>query len=239
MKQRTLVCIPTYNEKENILAFISKVFSYEKDFHILVIDDASPDGTARLIEESPLFQKKIFLIKRSGPRGLGKSYLDGFKWAIDHNYTFVFQCDADFSHDPKYMRSFLDELERGSDLVIGSRNIPGGGIENWSYFRKFISKFGSLYGRVILGIKIQDLTGGFNVYKVDSLKKLTLKAIKSNGYVFQIELKYRATLRKFLITEIPITFKDRVLGESKMDLKIILEAFWHVIYLKFLCKEKA
>lgn len=232
-EQKLLICIPTYNEKDNILSLISEIFIFQNNCHILVIDDNSPDGTARLIENCPEYKKTVFLLKRVEKKGLGRAYLAGFRWAIKNDYHIVFQCDADFSHDPKYIPNFMKAFANGSELVIGSRNIPEGGVENWSYFRRLLSLFGSFYGRVILGVKIRDLTGGFNAYKISALKSLGLDSIKSNGYVFQIELKYRSSLQKLKIVEIPIIFKDRVMGESKMNLKIVLEAFWHVIYLKF------
>ncbi len=229
---KILICIPTYNEKENILAIIQKIFFFLPKAHVLVVDDNSSDGTAKLVEESEFYKKSLFLIKRSGKKGLGRAYLEGFSWAIKENYQVVFQCDADFSHNPKYLPFMLEELEKGADLVIGSRNIPGGGVENWSFFRRTLSRFGSFYARSILLVSIQDLTGGFNGYRVAVLKAMDLQAIRSNGYVFQIELKYRASLLGFRLLEFPIVFKDRVHGVSKMNFKIVLEAFWHVIYLR-------
>lgn len=236
--EKILICLPTYNERENILSFIKEIFSFLPKAHVVVVDDNSPDGTASLVEESSGYNENLFLIKRTGPRGLGTAYLEGFGWAIKKGYEVVFQCDADFSHNPKYLSPMLEELKKGADLVIGSRNIPGGGVENWSLFRRALSRFGSFYARLVLGLSIKDLTGGFNVYRLSSLKAMDLHAIRSNGYVFQIELKYRAALLRFQIVEFPIIFKDRVYGTSKMNLKIVLEAFWHVIYLRILRKGK-
>ena len=237
MTKKVLICIPTYNEKENILSLVKDILSYQGGAHILVIDDSSPDGTSNIVSQSSLFGKNLFLLKRPGKEGIGKAYLDGFKWALEREYDYIFQCDADFSHNPKYIPEFLEKLNEGFELVIGSRNIEGGGVENWSYFRQILSRFGSFYGRFILGLKIQDLTGGFNAYKKESLEALNLNAVGSNGYVFQIELKYRAYLRGLKVVEIPIIFADRIYGKSKMTSKIVLEAFWHVIYLKLFCRK--
>ena len=239
MKEKVLICIPTYNEKDNIIPLVERIKSESKDLDILVIDDNSPDGTAGLVKKHESYSKNLFLLERQGKKGLGKAYLAGFRWAIRKNYHFVIQCDADFSHNPKYLPEFLKKLRQGYDLVIGSRNIPGGGVSNWGYLRQFISRFGSFYARSILGLSIRDLTGGYNTYRVSALKSLSLDQINSNGYVFQIELKYRSALKQLKIEEIPIIFKDRVYGDSKMNLKIVLEAFWRVLYLKILCKENS
>lgn len=237
-KEKILICIPTYNEKENISSLIKTIFSFQKDCHILIIDDNSPDGTADIVKEEKDYNKRIFLLERSKKNGLGGAYIKGFKWALKHKYILVFQCDADFSHHPRYIELFLEAFRNGADLVVGSRNIAHGGVENWSLMRRLLSLFGSFYGRMVLGIQVKDLTGGFNAYKLKTLESLDLDSIKSNGYVFQIELKYRSLLKGFKVVEVPIIFKDRVKGNSKMNLGIVLEAVWRVIFLKYTCKKK-
>jgi dolichol-phosphate mannosyltransferase len=220
---RGLVIIPTYNERENIEALAKDILSLDLGLDILVIDDNSPDGTAEAVlalrEEHP----EVRLLKRPGKQGLGTAYVAGFKYALAKGYDFVFEMDADFSHQPKYLPHFIEALGE-HDLVLGSRYVDGGGVENWSLTRQLISKFGSWYGRTILAIDIRDLTGGFKCYKREVLEAIDPDSIQSNGYSFQIETTYKAHNKGFAIKEIPITFVERRAGASKMSKAIVLEA---------------
>jgi dolichol-phosphate mannosyltransferase len=229
----SLIIIPTYNEKENITKLIESVFNVEKDVNILIVDDNSPDGTGELIEDliSNKYNERLFLLKREGKLGLGTAYIAGFKWGLKKNYNYIFEMDGDFSHNPKYLPDFLEEL-RTNDLVLGSRYVEGGGVKNWGVIRKIISRGGSLYAKLILGLPFNDLTGGYKGFSKKVLKAIDLDDIKSNGYSFQIELTYRAYLKNFKIKEIPIVFEDRTLGKSKMSRKIFIEAIFMVIWLR-------
>ena len=223
--------IPTYNERGNIARLIAMIFNAIPKAHILIIDDNSPDGTDKLIESliKSKYLDRLFLYKRAGKFGLGTAYIEGFKWALTRNYTRVIQMDADFSHDPKYLPILY---ETNADLVIGSRYVKGGGVKNWSRLREFISRGGSWYARQWLDMDIRDLTGGFKCWKRSLLEKIDLNIIKSNGYCFQIEMNYMASLLGAKIVEVPIVFVDRVEGHSKMSKKIALEAMWMVPKLK-------
>lgn len=231
--QKTLIVIPTYNEATNIAFLMEKIHQIVKEAHILVVDDNSPDGTAQIVQQC---QKKnshsIFLLQRTAKNGLGKAYLAGFAWALTHDYENIIQMDADFSHDPKVLLLFLHSLKH-YDFVIGSRYVQGGGTENWSLFRKCISKFGSFYARFILQVPIRDFTGGFNAWKRKVLKQLSLGDIQSQGYSFQIELKYKAYSAGFQYVEVPIRFQERLSGQSKMSFKIVWEAIRAVWSLRF------
>lgn len=230
-----LIIIPTYNEAENISKLLNKIFDLPLSIHVLFIDDGSRDGTVDIIKSRSEFGDKIHIIERPCKMGLGSAYITGFKWAIaQQKYESVCEMDADLSHNPNYFPSMIDLLQT-CDVVIGSRYVANGGVQNWSLFRKFLSRFGSWYGRTILSMRIRDLTGGFNLLKTNVLASLDLDQIKSEGYSFQIELKYRAAQKKFCIKEFPIIFVDRVAGQSKMSLKICLEAFYRVLKLRF-CK---
>ncbi|WP_371367902.1 Polyprenol monophosphomannose synthase [Sporomusa rhizae] len=220
-----LVIIPTYNEKDNIEQLLSLVYSYVPDIHVLVVDDGSPDGTGDLIESLMAGEHKgrLFVLKRAGKLGLGTAYIAGFKWALDREYQFIFEMDADFSHNPKYLPKFLDAIQN-CDVVLGSRYVAGGGVTNWSLIRRFISLGGSLYSRIILNMPFHDLTGGFKCFRRAVLETINLDDVKSNGYSFQIEMTYRAFLLAFTIKEVPIVFEERAEGQSKMSSSIFREA---------------
>ena len=241
--KRLAIVIPTYNEIDNIFNLISQIgnITERQDLEVIIIivDDNSPDGTANLIiRNKDIIEKnfkflKIDLIKRSEKLGIGSAYIKGFHHAIDLKCDYILQMDADFSHQPKYIPLFLESIKK-SEVVIGSRYIRGGKTENWCFLRKSLSKAASLYARTILGMKVQDMTGGYVMYKLKVLEALDLNSVKSNGYSFQIEIKFMAYKNKFIIKEIPIIFPDRVKGKSKMERKIIINAFLRVIQLKFL-----
>jgi dolichol-phosphate mannosyltransferase len=226
---KALIIIPTYNEKENVGKMIDAVLDLESQFHVLFVDDNSPDGTADIINSRIKDNEpRVHLEQREGKMGLGTAYIHGFKWAIDNNFDFVFEMDCDFSHDPKDLIRLYHELESGSDLVIGSRYCKGGGVKNWPFKRVLMSYFASVYVRLILFISIKDTTAGFKGYRIDLLKKIKLDNIKFKGYAFQICMKYAAVKHGFNIKEIPITFVDRVEGVSKMSTGIFKEAFFGV-----------
>jgi len=230
--KKTLIIIPTYNEKENIVKIIDAVLNLPAELEILVVDDNSPDETGKLVAEISEKNSKIHLLPREKKEGLGTAYLAGFKYALKHNYDYIMEMDADFSHDPKYIPNFLQAI-KDYDLVLGSRYISGGGVVNWGPLRKFISRGGSLYSRLILGIAIKDLTGGFKCFKKETLQALDLDNIFSNGYAFQIEINYRVTKKKLKVKEIPIVFVDRRVGKSKMSKSIFLEALFKVWKIRF------
>ncbi len=230
---KILVIIPTYNESENILKIIPEVLSQSRDgreFNVLVVDDNSPDGTAKMVTDYG--NPNVFLLERERKMGLGTAYIAGFKYAIEKKYDLVFEMDADFSHDPKYLNSFIDKIDEGFDLVVGSRYINGISVVNWPISRLFLSYFANEYTKFITGLKIQDTTAGFMCYKVKSLSEINLDEVKSNGYSFQIEMKFKFSKRKFKIAEIPILFIDRRAGMSKMSKKVVREAFFIVWKLK-------
>lgn len=228
-----LVIIPTYNEKDNIAQLLALVYKYVPDSHVLVVDDGSPDGTGELIETlmAGEYQGRLFILKRSGKLGLGTAYIAGFKWALAREYEFIFEMDADFSHNPKYLPEFLKAIT-GCDVVLGSRYVAGGGVTNWSLLRRFISLGGSLYSRTILSLPFHDLTGGFKCFRRKVLETINLDDVKSNGYSFQIEMTFRAFLLGFTIKEVPIVFEERAEGQSKMSSSIFKEAIWMVLKLR-------
>jgi len=228
---KKIVITPTYNESKNILVLIKKIKNIDSDLHILVIDDNSPDNTSELVQQFANDRNDIFIINRKEKLGLGTAYITGFKWAIKNNYNFVIQMDADLSHDPKELAVMLEKI-KNYDLIIGSRYINGVNVINWPMSRLLLSYFANIYSRLITGVPVFDLTGGFKCYKIETLKKMPFKSIKSEGYSFQIETTFYAWLNKFLIKEIPITFTDRTVGQSKMSKKIIYEAIWVVIKLR-------
>jgi dolichol-phosphate mannosyltransferase len=227
-----LVIIPTYNERDNLEPISKAVLAADQRVDILVVDDNSPDGTGDLADQLAKAEPRIRVLHRAKKEGLGRAYLHAFRWALENGYQFVMEMDADFSHDPKYLPRFLDEAEAGADLVLGSRYVEGGGTVNWGPGRRFISKGGSLYARSILGVDIRDLTGGFKCFRRNVLESLSLDAVKSTGYAFQIELTYRALKAGFKVKEIPIVFEDRRVGQSKMSRKIFLEALTMVWKLR-------
>jgi dolichol-phosphate mannosyltransferase len=221
-----LIVIPTYNEKDNVGPLIEEIGKHIQT-DILVIDDSSPDGTADIVRQAQKTKPFIHLIQRSGKMGLASAYLQGFRYAIDNHYDLVFEMDADFSHNPKYLPHFIGRL-KDADLVIGSRYIPGGGVRNWSRLREMISRGGNLYARLILEIPIKDITGGFKGFRVQALKQFDLDKITSEGYSFQIEMNYLFYKNGFQVEEIPIVFEERREGQSKMSKKIFLEALKQV-----------
>ncbi len=226
--------MPTYNEADNILRIIPEVLKNstpENEFNILVVDDNSPDGTAGMVEG--LKNERIHLLKREKKSGLGTAYVAGFHYAIKNNYDYVFEMDADFSHDPKYLKGFIETIEQGYDLVIGSRYINGISVLNWPIRRLILSYLASVYTRMVTGLKVMDTTAGFMCYRVSALKQINLDEVKSNGYSFQIEMKFKFYKKGFKIKEVPILFIDRLEGESKMSRKVVYEAYFMVWKLKF------
>ena len=221
-----LIIIPTYNEKENLGPLLEAIYEIRPDIHVLVVDDNSPDGTGQLVAEwaeAPQYEGRLFLLRRAGKLGLGTAYIAGFRWALARSYRRILEMDADFSHNPRYLPDLLAAAEE-ADLVLGSRYVPGGGVKNWGFWRRFLSRGGSLYARVLLGLPYQDLTGGFKCFRREVLETLDLGAVRSNGYSFQIELTYRAHCKGFKIKEVPIVFEDREVGKSKMSKNIFWEA---------------
>lgn len=231
---RGIIVIPTYNEIENIEVILEKVFSLELGVDILIVDDNSPDKTYVKVQElidTDLYKGQLHLVIRQNKEGLGKAYIEGFKWCLARDYAFIIEMDADLSHDPKYLPSFIENIKE-YDLVIGSRYVKGGGVVNWSLLRKFISFGGSTYARTILGISIKDVTGGFKCFRREVLEAIDLDNIMSAGYAFQIEMNYRTILKGFKVKEVPIIFEDRVAGKSKMSKKIFIEALLNVVTLR-------
>jgi dolichol-phosphate mannosyltransferase len=229
-----LVVIPTYNEKDNIEAILRYVFNMNKDFHILVVDDSSPDGTGEIVRRLQGEFSGLFLEERKGKLGLGTAYIHGFKWGLARNYQFIFEMDADFSHNP-------DDLERlyhackyeGGDLAVGSRYVKGGNVENWPWDRNMLSKGGALYTRLITWMPVKDPTAGFMCYKRDVLDNINLDGISFVGYAFQIEMKFAAWKLGYEIREVPITFIDRKLGTSKMHKGIVKEGILGVMQIQW------
>ncbi len=233
MKGKALVIVPTYNEAENITGIIDAVLALPGDFHLLVVDDNSPDGTANLVKQKQQNSEKIFLLERPGKQGLGKAYIAGFRWALEKDYDFIFEMDADFSHNPEDLPRLLKTLKKGYDLVIGSRYVSGVNVVNWPLSRVILSYFASVYVRFITGMHIKDTTAGFVGYKRKILETVDLNKIQFVGYGFQIEMKYRAWRKGFKIKEIPIIFINRQKGVSKMSGGIIREGIWGVLKLKW------
>jgi dolichol-phosphate mannosyltransferase len=220
---KTLIIIPTYNELENLPRLLPEVLSKDEGIHLLVVDDNSPDGTAAFVENEMQNNNRIHLIKRPAKQGLGTAYIAGFKFAIQNGYDFVFEMDADFSHDPKEIPRFLDEI-KSSDVVLGSRYINGVNVINWPLRRLLLSSFANLYTRFITGMPVHDATGGFKCFRREVLEAINLEKVTSNGYAFQIEITFKAWKKGFKVKEIPIIFVDRVKGKSKMSKKIVREA---------------
>ena len=228
-----IVIIPTFNEIENIEAILRAVFKANELFHVLVVDDNSPDGTAnKVIELQKEFSGKLFLEIRKEKSGLGTAYIHGFKWCLSRQYDFIFEMDADFSHNPKDLNRLLDACQNGADLAIGSRYVKGVNVVNWPLGRILLSYGASIYVKLITGMRINDPTAGFICYKRKVLETINLDEIKFVGYAFQIEMKYKAYLKKFKIVEIPIIFTDRIKGQSKMSGNIISEAVIGVLKLR-------
>jgi dolichol-phosphate mannosyltransferase len=229
-----LVIIPTYNEIENIESIIRAIFALDKVFHVLIVDDNSPDKTFEKVADLQTeFQGKLFLEKRLKKSGLGTAYVHGFKWALQHNYDYIFEMDADFSHNPNDLEKLYDACHAGQgDMAVGSRYVTGVNVVNWPLSRVLLSYFASIYVKIITGMKVHDATAGFICYKKEVLQSINLDKIKFVGYAFQIEMKYRAYCKKFKIIEVPIIFTDRAKGHSKMSNAIIKEAVFGVISLR-------
>jgi len=231
---KTLVIIPTYNEAENISQIIEEVLSQHDSIEILVVDDNSPDKTAHIVQEMQKDNAKIHILKRKGKLGLGSAYVEGFRYALIQKFDYIFEMDADFSHDPKMIPEMLKEIQN-NDLIIGSRYISGMNIVNWPLRRLILSFMASMYVRIITGMPVKDPTGGFKCFRRKVLESINLDKILSDGYSFQIEMNYRTWIKKFRIKEIPIIFTDRRSGQSKMSKKIVREAFfvvWRLLFLK-------
>ena len=229
-----LIIIPTYNEKENIEKIIRKVFSLPSDFHLLIVEDNSPDGTAAIIKNlMPEFAGKLHIEERKGKLGLGTAYIHGFKWALNHGYDYIFEMDADFSHNPDDLLKLYDACaNQGADLAIGSRYINGVNVVNWPMGRVIMSYYASMYVRMVTGMKVQDATAGFKCYTRKVLETINLDNIKFIGYAFQIEMKFTSWKLGFNIVEVPIIFTDRTEGNSKMNKGIFKEAIFGVLQLK-------
>lgn len=227
-----IVCIPTYNELENLPLIVPAVLAAVPQAQVLIIDDNSPDGTGQAADELAKADERIHVMHRPGKQGLGKAYLAAFEWALDKGYDFIFEFDADFSHKPEYLPVLLGLLAGDADVVVGSRRISGGGVENWGAARRFISWGGSMYARTVLQLPIRDLTGGFNGFRREALLAIELDKVTSTGYSFQVELKYRAFTKGLRVVESPIIFPDRTRGDSKMSGDIFLEAVKQVWKLR-------
>ena len=229
----SLIVVPTYNERDNVADIATKFLAALPGTELLFVDDNSPDGTGQLLDEMARAEPRIHVMHRAGKLGLGTAYVEGFTWGLARGYDYLFEMDADGSHDPKYLPTMLALAEDGADGVIGSRYIPGGGTENWGLSRKIISRGGGIYARAVLGVDIQDLTAGFICWRRKTLEAIDLPSITSNGYSFQIEMKYRAIKKGFRLVETPIVFVDRRVGQSKMSRAIVAEALIKVWALRF------
>ncbi len=231
---QNIVIIPTYNERENIAAMIERVFSLPEPFDLLIIDDGSPDGTAGIVKElQARFPERLHLIQRTGKQGLGTAYLTGFRWSLEHDYDYIFEMDADFSHNPDDLVRLLAAARAGGDVVIGARYVRGGKVVNWPLGRLMISWFASLYVRAVTWMPVHDATAGFVCYARKVLETIDLDGVQMKGYGFQVEMKYTAWRLGFRIREVAIVFTERVLGTSKMSSSIFGEAFWGVLKLRF------
>jgi dolichol-phosphate mannosyltransferase len=225
---KCLVILPTYNERENLPNIVPAILAQGEQFHVLVVDDNSPDGTGRLADELAAAEPRVTVLHRTAKRGLGTAYVEGFKQALLSGFDFVYEMDADFSHNPDDLPRLLAAAQQ-ADLVIGSRWVAGGGTRNWSWLRTFISRGGSIFSRTVLGLRIADLTSGFKCFRRELLASLDLDGIASNGYAFQVEVNYVCSRRGFRIAEVPIVFVDRRVGQSKMSSGIVLEAMLMVV----------
>ena len=234
-KSDSIVIIPTYNEKENIENIIRAVFGLEKTFHILIIEDGSPDGTASIVKElQKEFPERLFMIERKGKLGLGTAYICGFKWAVEHKYDYIFEMDADFSHNPDDLPRLYDACaNEGFDVAIGSRYVSGVNVVNWPMGRVLMSYYASKYVRFITGIKVKDTTAGFKCYRREVLETIELDKVRFKGYAFQIEMKFTAHKCGFKIKEVPVIFVNRELGTSKMNSSIFGEAVFGVMRLRW------
>ncbi len=233
--ERVLIIIPTLNERQNLELLFEKLFKITVQFDILIVDDNSTDGTRKFVRTNPLFQKRIFIIERPKKLGLGTAYITGFKWGLKKKYDYIMEMDGDLSHDPKYISGMLNKLKiYGYDVMIGSRYVYGISVINWPLSRLIISYFANYYAKFVLGLKIKDTTSGFVIYKAAALKELPLRKVFSNGYSFQIEMKYRLQKLNKRLGEYPIIFYERKRGKSKLSRRVVLEAAYMVIFLKIL-----
>jgi dolichol-phosphate mannosyltransferase len=228
-----LVIIPTYNERDNVEAITRAVLKAEPRVDVLIVDDNSPDGTGQLADTLAKQEPRVHVLHREKKQGLGRAYLHAFTWGLEKGYRYLMEMDADFSHDPRYLPRMLEEALAGTDLVLGSRYVQGGGTVNWGLARQFVSRGGSLYARSILGVAVRDLTGGFKCFHRRVLESINLNEVHSTGYAFQIELTFRALQKGFSVKEVPIVFEDRRVGQSKMSRRIFLEALVVVWKLRF------
>jgi len=230
---QSLIVVPTYNERENVPGIAERLLAALPGTDVLFVDDNSPDGTGALLDEIAAHQPRVHVMHRAGKLGLGTAYVEGFGWGLARGYDYLFEMDADGSHDPSYLPQMLSLAQDGADVVIGSRYVPGGGTANWGVGRKIISRGGGLYARTILGVDVRDLTAGFVCWRRAALEAIDLATITSNGYSFQIEMKYRAIKQGLRLVETPIVFVDRRVGHSKMSRAIFLEALLKVWVLRF------
>ena len=231
MTERALVVVPTYNEAMNLPVIVPQILAQDPRIDVLVVDDNSPDGTGRIADDMAAADPRIHVLHRPGKSGLGKAYIAGFRWALERDYEFVFEMDADFSHDPKFLGIFL-EAAKDADLVIGSRYKSGVNVINWPISRLLLSLGANEYARRITGLPLTDSTGGFKCFRREVLAAIDLDQVRSNGYAFQIEMSFRAWKKGFRLVEIPIVFTDRVEGQSKMNKRIVREAIWMVWWLR-------
>lgn len=229
--QRVLIIFPTYNERENIEKIVHAVLPLDPRIHVLIVDDNSPDGTGKIADRLAAELDKVNVLHRQSKEGLGKAYIAAFRWALERDYDYIFEMDADFSHSPRYIKDFLDSIEE-NDLVLGSRYISGVNVINWPMARLLLSYYANAYTRIVTGMPIRDATGGFKCFRREVLEEIDLDQVKASGYSFQIEMTMRAWKKGFRIKEIPIVFEDRVAGVSKMSKEVMREAIWMVWLLR-------
>lgn len=232
MAERFLVVLPTYNESQNLPQVVPAVLSQDPRIEVLVVDDNSPDGTGAIADTLSASFGRVHVLHRPGKQGLGRAYLAGFRWGLDRGYDRLFEMDADFSHDPKYLKDLIKAVDDGADLAIGSRYKHGVNVINWPMSRLLLSSGANLYARMVTGLPLTDSTGGFKCFRRHVLEAIPLEKVRSNGYSFQIEMSFRAWRKKFRLTEVPIVFTDRIEGQSKMNRKIVREAIWMVWWLR-------
>jgi dolichol-phosphate mannosyltransferase len=232
VSERYLVCIPTFNERDNLPQIVPAVLQQDARLDVLVIDDNSPDGTGELADRMAASEPRIHVLHRTAKQGLGRAYLAGFSWALAEGFDYIFEMDADFSHDPKFLPAFIEAIQ-DADLVIGSRYNQGVNVINWPMSRLLLSLGANQYAKFVTGLRVDDLTGGFKCFRRAVLEAIDFSRVRSNGYAFQIEMSFRAWKKGFRIKEIPIVFTDRVEGQSKMSRKIVREAIWMVWSLRF------
>ena len=234
MAERALVCIPTYNEAQNLPEIVPQVLSQDPRLEVVIIDDNSPDGTGHIADELACKEPRVHVIHRAGKLGLGTAYITAFKWALERGYDYIFEMDADFSHDPRHLKEFLTAIQ-DADLVLGSRYLGGKvTVVNWPMGRLMLSYFANIYARVVTGVKLWDLTGGFKCFRKGVLETIDFSNVRSNGYAFQIEMSVRAWRKGFRLVELPIVFVDRSEGQSKMNRTIVREAVWMVPRLRLM-----